>query len=851
MLRATLKGMLSRKLRLVLSTLAVVLGVMFVSGAFVLTDTVGRSFAGLFTNIYSTTQIQVTKATDATSLNGAPAIADMPAADVDRIASVPGVDRAVGQVFVDGAKAIDKYGKVVPTTGSPRFGAAWTGTSTLVKIRKGQAPQSDDQIMISANLASKTGYTVGDTMQVITKIDPVKRAYTVVGIVGYQSGRDSLAGETIVFFTQSVAQQRMLGQADVFSDVQVFAPSGTDLNALRDRIATTLGSGYAVKTGEQLAADNTNSVKSGLNFFNYLLLGFAGVALFVGVFIIINTFSITVAQRTRELALLRAIGAGRGQVIRSVLTEALVIGGIASVVGLGLGIGVGALLGYALGNVISNGGLELAGLGVPAAAVISAFVVGLGITVVAALMPAVRAARIPPVAAMRDSATPDRPLTGLTIGGAAVVAAGGALLGFGLAGDLGSGNLWGVLGGVLLCFIGVALLTPIVSRPVVSTLGRLVSWGPSGGLGRRNSGRNPRRTAITAAALMVSVAIVTAISVLFASIKASTIDLIDTGLNANLVIAADPTGGEMAQIDPASLQAVRALPDVASVTGESVEPAKVNGKPSVVGSFDDFAACVSMLRLTAVAGTLQPGPGELVVDDQTATQQGLQLGSTVTIQLARSGPQTMRVSGIYKRISLANGIAISHADAQAGFEYPAPIEAFVAVKPGANVQTVLGQVRQKIADNPEVNVFTVDEFVQSSTQIFNTILGFVQILLALAMIIAVLGVINTLALSMIERTREVGLLRAVGLRRRQVMWMVTVESVVICVFGALLGIAVGTGIGASVFRALHDQGLTKLAFPWSLMVVYLIASVFVGLVAAFLPALFSSRQNVLRAIAYE
>jgi putative ABC transport system permease protein len=852
MLRATLKSMLSRKLRLVLSTLAVVLGVMFVSGAFVLTDTVNRSFQNLFTTIYDTVDIQVTRPTNAISLTGQPVVANVPADRVPVVEEVPGVARAVGGVFVDGAKVVDKSGKVVPSPGAPRFGGAWIGGEEIAEIRPGgRAPAADDEIMISANLAETTGYQIGDTVEVLTTLDPAKRPYTLVGIVGYTGGRDSLAGETIVYFTEPVAQQLMLGETGVFSEITVDVEPGADQATVRDAIAAALGPEYAVRTGDELAAESASGIEEGLRFFTYLLLGFAGIALFVGVFIIINTFSITVAQRTRELALLRAIGAGRNQVIRSVLVEAVVIGLVASVVGLLLGVAVGALLGVGLGGLLSGGNLELAGIGLPLEAVVSAFAVGVGVTLVAALLPALRAARIPPVAALRESGTPDRPLTMLTVTGAVVLATGAVVLGLALAGQLGDANLWGVLAGVLACFVGVALLTPIIARPVVALLGRALSWGAAGALGRRNSGRNPRRTAITAAALMVSVAIVTAISVVFASIKASTVDVIDAGFDADLVISADPLSGGLAQIDPASLQSVRDLDGVEHVAGQSLDFARVNGAESFVAALDDMEAAAAILRLNATQGTLDIGEGEIILDDRTATNLGLSLGDTLGIELARSGEARMRVAGIYERTPVVEGIAISAADAQAGFSAPAPVTAFVKLRPGADEQAVLDQVRAAIADSPEVNVLTIDQYVAASAQIFDIILVMVQILLGLAMVIAILGVINTLALSMIERTREVGLLRAVGMRRRQIMSMVTVESVVICVFGALLGIVVGTGLGIAAFQAFRDTGLTTLAFPWPLMVVYLVAAVVVGVVAGFFPALTAARQNVLRAIAYE
>jgi putative ABC transport system permease protein len=363
MLRATLKGMLSRKLRLTLSTLAVVLGVMFVSGAFVLTDTVNRSFQNLFTTIYDDIDIQVTRPTSAISLTGQPVQANVPGDRVPVVADVPGVARAVGGIFVDGAKVVDRYGKVVPTTGAPRYGGAWIDGDDLVSIRPGgRPPAADDEIMISANLAETTRYAIGDTVEVLTTLDPVARPYTVVGIVGYTGGRDSMAGETIVYFTEPVAQQRMLGETGVFSEISVVVEPGADLATVRDAIAAALGPEYAVRTGEDLAAESASSIEEGLRFFNYLLLGFAGIALFVGIFIIINTFSITIAQRTRELALLRAIGAARNQVVWSVLAEALVVGLIASVVGLVLGVVVGLVLGIALGSLLSDGNLELAGV---------------------------------------------------------------------------------------------------------------------------------------------------------------------------------------------------------------------------------------------------------------------------------------------------------------------------------------------------------------------------------------------------------------------------------------------------------------------------------------------------------
>jgi putative ABC transport system permease protein len=850
MLRATFKSLLSRKLRLFLSGAAVVLGVLFVSGALVLTDTLGRSFDNLFTGIFAYTDIQASQKAEVRGLTGAPTQPNLPAADVARVEAVPGVTKATGQVFTDGARVIGKNGKVLASAGGPRFGANWLGENELIKLREGRGPTADNEVAISANVAKRGHFAIGDQIGVLTALP--KQTFTVVGIFGYTGGRDSLAGETTVAFTERVAQTSMLREPDVFNAIDIKVDDGASLTEVRDRIAAVLGPTYQVQTGKELADASAEGIGQALSFFSYLLLGFAGVALFVGVFLILNTFSIVVAQRTQELALFRAMGASRRQVIGSVLVEAVVVGVLASVLGLGIGILVGAGLAAAAGSFLSDGALQLAGLAVPPSAVIAAFAVGVGVTVLAALMPAVRASRIPPVAALRESATPDRPLTRMTIGGAAVLAVGGTALGLGLTGNLGEANLWGVLTGLLLCFVGVAMLTPIISRPVVSALGRLVGRAAAARLGRRNSSRNPRRTAITAGALMVSIALVTGVSVIFASIQESTVKAVDTGLDAQLVVAADPLSGGIGAIDPAAIAKMRQLSGVDAVASTYADVVKVDGVEEFVGGTDDFASATEVFKLKTISGnTSSPTAGSFVVDDKSAADRTLTIGSTVTIQMARSGTKTYTVAGIYERTALVAGFFFGPDDVRAGFQSSAPLQAFVKVSPGADVAAVQAQVDDLIKDSPEVTSSTVDDYVASQAQIFTFILIFVQVLLGLAMIIAVLGIINTLALSMIERTRELGLLRAVGMRRPQVMWMVTVESVVISVFGALLGIAVGVGLGTAVFQALREQGFTDLAFPWPLMVVYVVASVGVGLVAALFPAIRAARLDVLRAIAYE
>jgi putative ABC transport system permease protein len=850
MLRATFKSLLARKLRLILSGLAVVLGVMFVAGAFVLTDTLGRSFDSVFSTAYSQTDVGVAAKpkVEVSELEGEEAAAPFPVSTVDKVAAVPGVAEATGYVSTDGARLIGKNGKVVTSFGPPQLGESWNPDDGLIQLREGRGPTADNEIAVNATLAEAAKVAVGDKVGVLTR-EP-RQDFTIVGVFGYSGDRDSLGGVQQVEFTPPVAQKLMLGEAGVWNGITVKAADGVTHEQLRDDISAALGSGYEVKTGKQLSDEASDSLKQGLSFFNNILLGFAGVALFVGIFLILNTFSIIVAQRTRELALMRAVGASRKQMIGSVLIEAIVIGLVASVLGLGAGVGVGALLAFAFGQL--GGGLEMASVGIPAAAVISSFVVGLLVTVVAAVLPALRASRIPPVAAMQDVATPDRPLTKVTVTGAIVGAAGGSLLGFGLSGNAGDDwTLWTILGGVLVTFIGVALLTPLVSRPVVSLLGRIFSWSVPGKLGRLNSGRNPRRTAITAAALMVGIALVTGVTVILDSAKSSLTKLAENTINAELVISGVQSGPRPPSFDAAVLDQTKAIPGVRAVAGTYGDLGAVNGEREYVTAVSDIAALRDVYRAEPSAGSIASlSADQVLVDSKTATDKGLSVGSTVTVQLSRGDSQQYTLSGIYKESDLYSGFVLP-VQATKDFAVPQPTQGYIQLDPGTPVSQVEPQVDRLLADSPEVSVADRSEFIEQQTSQFDQLLTMIQVLLALAILIAVLGIVNTLALSVLERTRELGLLRAIGLRRAQTMRMVTVEAVVISMFGAILGVVVGSGLGAAVVRALREDGITELVLPWSQMGLAVVLAAIVGVVAAILPAIRAARLNVLGAIAHE
>jgi putative ABC transport system permease protein len=852
MLTATLKGLLARKLRLLLSGLAVVLGVMAVSGALVLTDNLGRSFDALFQTVNQNLDVQVRGAqqVDAGQRGGQPVTTPIPAAVVGKVAAVPGVQSAIGAVIEDGARVVGRDGKVIGSSGPPRFGVGWRGEVGFVELRQGRGPRAPGEVAISAGLAKQGDFKLGDRLGVLT-LQP-RKTFTLVGIFGYTGGRDSLGAETRVAFTEPVAQRLLLGRSGAYSVVNVRAQQGVSATRLRDAVQAALGGGYSVRTREQVADDQASDVTAFLSFLRFFLLGFAGVTLFVGVFLILNTFSILVAQRTRELALLRSLGASRGQVLRSVLVEAVVVGLLAATLGLVAGLGVAVLL-RAVMQAARGVRLPDAGLTLPAAAVVASYLVGVLVTMVAALPPALRASRVLPIAAMREAATPDRPLTPLTVAGTLPALFGVGAVGAALFGGLGDATPPALLGGVLLSFVGVTMLTPAIARPAVAALGRAFAWSTPGKLGQRNSARNPRRTAVTAAALMVGIALVTGVSVLASSLKASLGQLVRQDIAAELVISGDNVTDRSApSYDPAVIGKAKQLPGVRQAVAVHVDVAQA-GKETVEVAGGDAQAIADTFRLKATAGELRTlQAGELVIDDRFATDHHLAVGGTLQLATQRRGPRTFTVVGVFERSRLVPGaLLLSVPDATAGFRSPQANWGYVTLDEGADPAVVQRQVAALLADNPEVGVHSQSDFLAQLTSQVNTSVVLLYVLLGLSIVVAVLGIVNTLVLSIVERTRELGLVRAVGMHRAQVIQMVAVESVVVAVFGALLGVLVGAALGTSVVGALRDEFVPVLSVPWRSMVALLALAVIVGLAAAILPAVRAARTDVLRAIAYE
>ena len=844
MLRATLKGMASRKARLVLTSLAIVLGTMFVAAAMVLTSTMDKSLQGLVTDAYQGVDGVVMPAGTELDEDFSVSTDLIPAETLDTIASVDGVEAADGAIEGQ-VNAIGANDKLVGTF-APTIGYNWESNANLdyFHLQEGGEPESDDEVAVSTKFVTDSGLDVGDQVSVYSYTSD-RIEFTIVGVYNLPGERDSMAGESQMAFTTPAAQQLLTQGEDAYTNVYVYGDFATD------DIDQALGAGtYKVQTGQEASDEMAEGLSVISSVMGYIFLGFGLVAVFVSIFLIINTFTIIVAQRQRELAVLRAMGADRGQVVRSVLAEAVIVGAIASVLGLGLGLGLGWGLSSATGEFMFAG---LAVQFVIPSTVVWALVVGIGVTVLSAVVPAVRASRVPPVAAMRDAVNPPKPLRTITIAGSTVAFVGAVLIGLGLTDNLGDEKLVGILSGVGIAFVGITMLTPIISKPLVAFLGLLMSWSFTGKLGKLNAGRNPRRTAITASALMIAVALITGIATVVSSLKATTTEALDLNLESDLIVSGLQTGANVPTFSPERIDQIKDVDGVDTVGDVYVDfmGAKIDGQTAALSSSQDLDAALRVLGGTVAEGSVDGlSSDSVVLDEGAAEENDLKLGDTVEVSFSDGTVETLRVEGLLEGYDLTNGWWVSPEQIE-HFAIPKPMQAYIDVSDGADLAAVQADVEDVLVDEPEVGVTNNADFAEQQTSGLDTLVNAVQILLALAIVIAVIGVVNTLVLSVLERTRELGLLRAVGMTRGQAWRMITVESIIICLFGAVLGIGVGIGLGWTVQQALETEGLSVFALPWGLIVTYLIVSVVVGLLAALAPAARAAKLNVLGAIAYE
>jgi putative ABC transport system permease protein len=841
MWKLTIKGLLARKLRLALTALAIVLGVTFVSGTLILTDTLDHTFDNLVGNAYQHVSFQIRgKAPFGNNNTAAAANGTSRKPIPESIATT--VSRVPGVAYVDGS--VGGYAQFVAPDGDAIGGAASAlGFSfdpnrqlSAVRLVSGRGPTTADDVVMDRATATKYHFKIGERVRVVSGQPP--KTYTISGLVTFGAD-NNLAGATLAGFSPPTAQA-LFKTRGYYDTINVLAAPGTDNVRLQQAIARVLPPGVQVVSGQTVANELSSAVSDALSFLSTALLVFAAISLFVGGFTIFNTFSITVGQRTRELALLRVVGASRRQVFRSVLTEAALLGIGASIIGLGLGV----LAALGLKALLSAFGITLpsAPLVFEARTVVVALGVGVGVTVISAIAPARRAVRIPPVAALVDQREgDDDSLVRRATAGSIVAVAGVALLVAGLAAPA----ILIVGLGAVAVFIGAGMLAPIVARPLAGALGRPLAalLGTPGRLGRENSMRSPRRTAQTAAALMVGLALVSTIAVLGASLSSSATSNIDSALNADYIITG-PGSGFSTSVAPA----------VSRVAGVKTVTTVYRGQFELRGSLSSLAAVTPSnlaqtvhLDITAGRGPAALAAGELLIDTTTASSKHLSVGSVVPVTFAQTGSSRIRIGGIFKANSLignyvaGSGFFLSH------FPDPLPIAVLISTQPGA--LDVRSAVTTYLNAYPNVGVKTRAQFEQSQQNAVHTELGLIYVLLALAIAVALIGIVNTLMLSVFERTHELGLLRAVGMKRRQIKAMIRSEAVIIALFGAVIGLIIGTAMGVAFAASLKNQGITQISIPFSSLVGFLILAALLGLAAASWPARRAAKLNVLAAIA--
>jgi putative ABC transport system permease protein len=855
-IKVTFKGILAHKVRFLLTGVAIILGVAFICGTLVFTATINKAFDGLFTDVYSNTDAVVREKSTFTSEGFGSVRGRIDASLIPEVRRTDGVAQADGTV-TGFAWVIDRKNEALNKSiqGPPALGFAWIRSRDLspfhltdVGGRESRPPRAPDQIVIDRNTAEKAKYRVGDTVPVQTQTGTAD--YRLVGVAEFGDA-DGLLGATSVLFTPATAS-RVIGEPGKVDEIAVKADSGvSEEEVVRNLKATLEGTkGIEVLTGEQITTETQNDIKDQLSFFNTFLLVFGFIALIVGSFIIFNTFSIIVAQRGREMALLRAIGAKGSQVVRSVLLEAALVGVAASA----LGFVAGVLLATAVKAALSAAGFDLptANITVPPNALITSFVVGIFVTIVAAVAPALRASRVPPIAALQRVGADQSPGGWRRVViGILVTLLGIAFLAGGLFGD--SGNGLPMVGlGAFVVFLGVALLGPLIARPVSAVLGWPIKGmkGITGLLAEENAKRNPKRTSATAAALMIGVALVGLITVFGASARASVRSGIDQAMKADYVVTGGGFGfGTLPRLLE---QQLRDTPGVTQVSGTQSGAIQVDGgadqvmgvEPGDVDSLFDLRVSDGSLGALGLDG--------LAVKRSKAEDEDWKVGDEVPVLFPAGTRRTFTIQAIFDQTQIPDvpNYVISTESFVANYPNVFDASIYVNTEGGVSRQS-RAAIEKTLEAYPTGELKDRAQFKKQQTQQIEGFLTFVTALLLFAVFIAVFGIANTLGLSIIERTRELGLMRAVGMTRRQVRSLVRWEAVIIALLGAFLGIVIGVLFGWVIVEALKDQGISEFrAAPVRLVVIFVVAAVF-GVLAAILPARRASKLDVLQAISTE
>lgn len=845
MLRITLASTWQHRRRLLATALAVVLGTAFLVGTLVLSDTIRGSFRTVFTDVNAGIDT-VVRAQGSDTASRQRGLVD--AALLDDLAGIDGVASVAPEVEAL-AQVVGADGTAIGGEGPPTLGVNWIEDATLAPydLVEGRAPAGPGEVAIDVDTAETGDLAVGDTTVVRT---PAPIEVEVVGLLQARGG--SSGGVTVTAFTTEEAQRLLLGRDDRVTRILLAAGSGVSEDDLAARAGEVLPDGTEAVSGTTYTEEALDDLgRDFLDFFEAFLLVFAAIALLVATFSIYNTFSITVAQRLRESALLRTLGASRRQVLGSVLLEAVLTGLVASV----LGLGVGVALAVGLLGLLGQFGLPVAGAGVVVGtrALVGAFAVGVGVTLLASFLPAVRASRVAPLAALRDVAVDRSDQSRVRLGiGLGLVAVGAVFVALALTAD--EGNLPRAAIGAVGISIGVFLLGPVTARPLTALVGAPVQRlrGVTGALARRNAVRNPRRTASTSAALMVGVGIVTLFTVVAGSVKATIDDAISSGFGGDLVVQGGGFSGS--GLSPELIDEVRALPEVDRALGMALGMGSVDGSEELF-SVVDPASLEGMLTLEVVEGSLYDLPVDgLAVARETADTRGWDLGDTVEITMVDGTVLAQRIGAIFEAGAgnAAGGLIVpfdAYAPHAVQLSY---MTAMVDLADGVAVADGQAAVEAVGADHGNPDVLDREAFTEQTVGEVDQLLAIVYVLLALAIVIALMGITNTLSLSVHERTREIGLLRALGQTRSQLRAMVRWESVIVALFGTATGLLLGAFLGWVFIRAIAaDQGLGVFAAPIGQLALVVALGAIVGIVAALRPARRAARLDVLDAIATE
>ncbi|MFD4574169.1 ABC transporter permease [Streptomyces sp. NPDC058417] len=844
MFRTALRNVLAHKARLLMTVLAVMLGVAFVSGTLVFTNTISDAYQNSSAKGFDQVDVAVTPEYRHSEGDRVGKLAELDQAMLDTSAKVPGAASAIG--VVSGFTAVaDKDGKLVGDGFQSQGGNYWGDKDPRYPLKEGAAPRGTGQIALDAETARRAGYQVGDTVRV--SVDGPVLTPKVSGIFTTDDGNVAAGGSLALFDTATA--QKLFGKTGTYDQIDVKAAAGTSQTALKAALDKALPEDRVeTQTGAVLADDQAETIASSMSGLKQGLLVFAGIALFVGTFIIANTFTMLVAQRTKELALMRAVGASRRQVTRSVLIEAFVVGSVAGVTGLLAGVGIGAglrsLMGT-IGAVVPDGPLV-----VTPGTVAAALGVGVVVTMLAAWLPGRRAAKIPPVAAMSSvhaKATTKSLVLRNTIG--ALFSAAGVAVILTATTMKGSDGQAPMGFGAVLLIIGVFVLTPLLSRPLIAAASPLLRiFGVSGKLARQNSVRNPRRTAATASALMIGLTLITGMTVMAGSLQKSIDKMASAAIEADYVVS---MASGSASLSPDVAKKLAATDGVTAISPLRNAPGQIDGRNSEYLTGVNGATIGKLTDLTLKDGSFRVGGDRIVVDQETADRYHWKAGSAFSLAFEDGAKKRMTVAGVYEGNEMIRGIFLDNKVLGPHQDDPADRQIMVKTSGGASDATK-DRLEKALGSNPAIQVQSKQDLSDQIAQMFTLMLNMLYGLLAMAVIVAVLGVINTLAMSVFERSQEIGMLRAIGLDRRAVKRMVRLESLVISLFGGVLGIGLGVFFGWAAGELIGSRMQTyELVLPWGRMVLFLVLAGGVGVLASLWPARRAARLNMLSAIKSE